>query len=768
MKKIISIILAVFIAVVLIPYAVTSNEVEPIVVEFSHVQGFYDEEFMLELTSQAHEIYYTTDGSVPSVSSANSKEYTEPIQVKIGDSVDVFTINAVAVSAGEASDVFTHSYVKGKNVKKRFSSDTLIFSLSSDPHGLFDHHDGIFVSGIDREKWHEENPNEAPKPTADANFNRRGRESEREVHVTMFDSKGSLHISQNAGMRIKGGWSRQDSQKSLELYARNEYGKRNFTYPFFGELSHDGNFINRYRRVRLRNGGNDREFGFMRDEFSQEMFRKAGFPDTQYHTPAAVFLNGEYYGVAWLKSPRTENHWSRRYGGDEDSFQIIGGKEDADDGEEIAIEDWQEVFGLAKQGFSGSKGSERFSEFSERVCIDNLILYYAVQLYINNEDWPNNNVEMWRYVKSDGEKVKNPYLDGKWRFIAQDAEFAWNLYNPNKVNENTINNVLTGQGHMSGSSVILNAVLERDDMKAKLANTIVDLIEGAFNPETAVHVAADLIDRIKSEHNYALRVNVITPDNPDWPSPNGVGDSRRFLREFIQNRPDVMYNAIETTLGFEADDTYKVELSVGENGEAVMNSRPVSAGEKTVGNYYSTAEIAIKAKPFPDYVVDYWKVDGETVLGFNKEEIVAPANSRVELFFKKCPDLETNGSLRIEGVRLCQERNSYVVIHNPTEATLSTKGMFLSDSKNRKKWEMPAVNVGAGEELTIVMRDNENTHALKRGRAGFNISVGERLRLSDSDVKVVSRVEVTLMGENEIQKRRNDGKFELVKIEGDK
>ncbi|MCL2037074.1 MAG: CotH kinase family protein, partial [Oscillospiraceae bacterium] len=456
----------------------------PFEVKFSHEAGFYSEEFLLELSvpeeyGEDSQIWYTTgedvtgivlpaeasrlsrhDGGVTPVPSAPSTLYVEPIVVSIPPDVNVFTVSAIFVGGGKVSQPVTRSYVRGTDVENRFHSDMVVFSLYSDVFGLYDYNDGIFVPGIDRDEWREEYiriNGRAPDPwkwdtelppTSPANFNRRGRGSERAVHVEMFDSSGERFIAQRAGMRVKGGWSRGTfvyEQKSLEFYARNSYGDRdNFLFPIFGEqYAEDGNLMHRYRRFRLRNGGSDREQSYLRDELSHTLFKQAGFDDVQGHRPAVVFLNGEYYGLSFVKTPRTEDHWRRRYGGEESGFVIIGSNERGSVGCETpgcgrvipglgetggrtpasnvircgssnqcgrvdceiyqsglddgcvengrcrGTSDWREIRRLVlgsggEENPDGLDDDKAFAEFCERVDIDNLIHYYALEMYIAN------------------------------------------------------------------------------------------------------------------------------------------------------------------------------------------------------------------------------------------------------------------------------------------------------------------------------------------------------------------------------------------------
>jgi len=553
---------------------------EGVQVLFSHEAGFHDTRIELTLSSSEPDatVFFTADGSVPcpdgsgttSVFSDGDLIEIEPPRPRNGfNHVDVLSVSAIAVtgesSERETSRIFVQTFISGTGVFERFGDEVLVFALTTDPHGLFDHYDGIFVEGIDRQRWREENPGQSPIPPSPANFNRRGRESEREVHVEMFDSSGEMHISQRAGMRVRGGWSRASTQKSIGLIARREYGDRHtFRFPFFAnELDLNDEVIDRYRRIRLRNGGNDRENATIRDELGHTLFRQAGLPDTQSHVPGAVFLNGEYYGAVWVKSPLTENHWARRYGSISDNFEILSECELGLDGEPRAVDDWaefRELFALPEDE-SADVGERltnqaNWEEFNSRVCIDNLMLYYAMQLYIANEDWPGGNMQMWRYFESEESEpigTRHELLDGRWRFIAQDIEFAWNLYDRGTVDLNSIETVRTGHNQMGGQSQLLDALLEREDMRQKLAETLVELMEGVFAPDNVISTMDSLIALNRNEIRYALEADLFYPDNEHWPNEFSMQDSQNLIRAFARRRAEYMVRFIYESLGISVE-----------------------------------------------------------------------------------------------------------------------------------------------------------------------------------------------------------------------
>ena len=93
---------------------------------------------------------------------------------------------------------------------------TLIFSITSDPYNLYDYEYGILIPGKLRDDFIKENPNKHIDPPDPANFNIRGRESEREAYLEILEPDGHVVASQKAGIRVYGGWSRANLQKSIK------------------------------------------------------------------------------------------------------------------------------------------------------------------------------------------------------------------------------------------------------------------------------------------------------------------------------------------------------------------------------------------------------------------------------------------------------------------------------------------------------------------------------------------------------------------------
>lgn len=324
-------------------------------IAFSPEESFFSEDITVELTAKDKNarIYYTTDGSTPT---EKSSAYSSPIKVRSGKDVTAKTIKAIAVSEDGTSEVFTKSYVTGDDVAERFEDGTYVFVLSTDDVNLYDYEKGIAVAGKIRDDWiaNEYDGKSEITPNDPANWNQEGMDGERPMYVEAFSSSGELLVSQQAGARVAGAYSAAVDQKSWKLIARTMYtpDKGKFGYPFFSDATDEsGAILTKIDRIVLRNGANDREFAGVRDELSMSLAKQSGYLDAQSTAPAAVFLNGKYYGFAWLHQNFSRAYLEERYGGTKDNYQVVGKAEGeiVDENAEGAADDYNKVLELAKE-----------------------------------------------------------------------------------------------------------------------------------------------------------------------------------------------------------------------------------------------------------------------------------------------------------------------------------------------------------------------------------------------------------------------------------
>lgn len=465
-------------------------------VTFSKPSGTYDTEFALSLTSGAGEtIYYTLDGSDPR-DSATRIEYQSEITVKdrkgdanvltaidpsLYDSANVrwdseqkkfvttlslpsdsdidkiTTIRATSKdSAGTYSPVQTCSYfvgamanhIKGiESYAKAAGIPLSIMSISMNQEDLFDSKKGIYVHGDIFDKALEEYL--ASGKTIDgrnavdtarhlsANYNQKGKGWERPAHIDYFESDGTTttcQVSQDCGIRIQGNFSRSDLQKGFRLFAREEYGEKNFKYPFFGTNSKNdqGEVISKFKKLTLRNGGNCAFTSKFNDAFWESLIGNLKV-DKQAMRACVVYLNGEYWGLYILEEDFNDTFFEQKHGVNKDDVVVYKGDAEAlaqgyklDEGalpEGVTQEDY--YFQPLLKFFANHenlKNPANYKIFAELVDVESIRDYFAMNIWVNNKwDWPGKNWSMWKTTKID---PTIPYADGKWRLCSYDLDFG--------------------------------------------------------------------------------------------------------------------------------------------------------------------------------------------------------------------------------------------------------------------------------------------------------------------------------------------------------
>ena len=734
---------------------------DKLTITFSQKKNFYDKDIDVAITCSdtSADIYYTTDGNDPG---DWATKYTGKITLKAGKEEKCTTIKAVAIKDGMQSDVTVKSYIVGKNVFKRFSEDTLVFVLSADEYDLYDYYHGIAVEGYLRDQYikNDYDGYSEINPDAPANYNIRGRAGERPMYVEVYSNTGEELISQAAGARVAGGWSRANSQKSWRLIARKEYDPDNgkFKYPFFTDNTDaEGLFLTKYDRITLRDGANDREFGGVREELSAVLANDAGFPDTQAVRPAAVYLNGKYYGYSWLHEAFSEDYLEMMYGGNKDNYRIIGSKElemESDDPEDKqALAEWDKVIKLAQGDLTNEAN---FKEFCSLVDIDDLMLYYAMEIYVDNKDWPGNNFKVWRYYPSKGEKVTSKYLDGKWRFLFYDAEFAWGLYE-NGYSDDTLYEVKEFD-HMQGGSSILNGLMKRDDMRRRFAQTICELEAGAFSPEHVKARLDELVTVSEKEQLYALENGYTS----EWSNEGIFRYNHDLIRDYADKRPAVMDKSIKNNFGFEVK-KYAVNVKAPTGASVKLGSMELASGENASVLYFNVCKPTLTAEPYEGYAFDYWEVNGKKVT--TKKLSLSSANAsnsniNVKLHLKK---VKTSGTVTVTKLYTAGDAD-YIVITNTTSKTVSLKGMHLSDKASKPdKFTIKNVSIKAGKSVTFVLQNNKDKSALAKYKTNFSLKTGETLYFTDKKNNVIASVPVLELKKGKALVLGADGKYHIKK-----
>jgi len=509
---------------------------------FSKVGGFYTDAFDLEITSDDSEveIYYTTDGSDPVPGNSGTKQYTGKIRIASrageanvlsmfrdvstdfanpwrapnGEVFKCTTLKAVAVRRdGSRSKVVTHSYFVDPGIKTRYTLP--VISVVTDYNNLFDPQIGIYHA---------------------SNAEKSGEEWERPAHIEFFEPGGKLGFSQNIGLRIHGGYTRKFPQKSFRIYADGKYGDLGeFKYEIFPGLTKRVNDkkMKNFERLILRQAGNDWSSAYMRDEVLQSLLSHIKTLDTQAARPAILFLNGEYWGIYYVRERYDKEYLKEHYNLDDKKVAILeptqtisveyGTQEDAD-------AYTNEVINYLKS--NSITQTSTYEYIKTKIDIDNYIVYNIAEIFFGNTDWPGNNVTIWRYKTDDGQyHPEAPYgQDGRWRWMLKDVDFGFGLYNK-PVNHDTLSYAagdrVEGTGNPEWSTFLFRTLLQNTEFRNQFINTFADHLNTTFVPERVIEVINNfesILSPEMTEHANRwtnIKMTASNPGNPGWGDPTG-------------------------------------------------------------------------------------------------------------------------------------------------------------------------------------------------------------------------------------------------------
>lgn len=464
---------------------------------FSRETGFYEEDFYLKIYAPTENIYYTLDGSDPTESSfryeeplliedASKHENTNSMRQDVSAGfvakedeyaapdylIDKCTVLKVAYydENGVRSEVEERIYFVDFEDKEGYEGVNII-SITSELDNLFSDETGIYVLGETYKNSIEGvNKEETDWCLWPANYTNGGRPWEREANITVFNEDGEHVLSQKAGIRIQGGASRGLNPKSLNIYAREEYGDNRLRYDFWGTGYYP-------KRMTLSAGGNDNR-GKMLDRLGSELTENCDFATMNYE-PYVLFLNGEYWGFYYLTEKYDEHYIEQYYGVDQDNVIIVKAGE-LETGNPEDINRYLEMTNYIE---TADLTIEENYEFAcELLDMESLIDYFAAEIYMARLiDWPTSNYALWRTRSTSNQE----YEDGKWRWMLFDLNTA--AMQEESIEHDTLARVIR-------KSPMFKNLWSNAEFREDFCERILEMAETIFEKEQVVEKVSDYVD----------------------------------------------------------------------------------------------------------------------------------------------------------------------------------------------------------------------------------------------------------------------------------
>ena len=534
---------------------------------FSENSGFYepDETITISLSSENPdaEIRFTIDGTEPQPFS-NLYEYP-------------YTINRDVIVRAKT---FLSGWIPSKTESKTYifdsPKDLPVVFITADPNSFFDEDTGMYASGADADQNF---------PHFGANF---WEDWERPIHFEILELDGSGY-SANAGAKIFGGWSRGFPQKSLSIFARSQYGPSQFNYGFFPDLG-----FSNYESIVLRNSGNDWESTMMRDGFITSIADSLNIDHQQYR-PAVLYINGDYWGIQNIREKVNEHFIASNHNlnaEDVDLLDIQGFNDEnivhGTNADYLNLLDYLENENMSEEVVQNA--------IENWIDIESYFSYQVFQIYIDNQDWPGNNIKFWRDHRPGG----------KWRWVLYDTDFGFSIWDQNAYTNNTLEFALDENGpgwpNPPWSTFIIRKLLENNHFKNLFINIYCDLLNSVFEPEYVTSHLESIKSAIEGEiFDHRSRWF----NNGNWPNSATNWENKiNNMINFSDNRPAHALSHLREQ--FDLPNQNQIILDVLPEGSGKIKLNSLNIVDRWTGYYFPNIPIKIRAIPKPGYSFSGW------------------------------------------------------------------------------------------------------------------------------------------------------------------
>ncbi|MBO7413070.1 MAG: CotH kinase family protein [Fibrobacter sp.] len=396
--------------------------------------------------------------------------------------------------------------------------------------------------------------------------------------------------------KISGQYSRAKEKKSFSVTFREQYGDKRLKYNLFPDHPE----LTKFKAFSVRNFGNNCGNDYVRDRVGTQITEGLDV-DYQRGRYVIVYYNGAYYGIHDMRERNNEYYYETKYGIDGNDIDLLDANDEATAGSSadyVAMMDW------LQSNTNSLKEDANFNKVAEQIDIDNYINYMQTEMFINNRDWPHNNLKKWRVASKKT----------KWKWFIYDTDFGFGTnYSMNTTNifsyvtSQNGTQMAAGFGMGGGGNgtaketLLLRKLLENASFARAFVNRFVVLLSSYFTSERILKMVNDLQSQVQSE---------MARDQEFWGfNASSMDQDFATITNFASSRQQQVTSEMESFFGL-ADTGVQMTIGTSGSGEVLVDGLPLGKSSLTA-KFYSNVPVTLIARATNGAVFSSWS-DGVT------------------------------------------------------------------------------------------------------------------------------------------------------------
>ena len=406
-----------------------------------------------------------------------------------------------------------------------------------------------------------------------------------------------------------------------------EYG---FLDPAVTSATHPDNRL--YRRLVLRTP-NINDVAFSR--LFQPVYEGIG----GRMRPAIKFINGEYWGIVFLRDRFDQHHLAYHYGLDPDNLIQVNIKY----GHEVGSSALR-VFNLDNgiptdmELFYGMRDfiirhdmsdDASYAQAQTMLCMESFIDHLILKIFAGDDHYAPEYV-FWRVREPENQGLG----DSRWRVFVKDFDSTLQT-------GNYVTGLATGTHPRPFGFELFQSLLANESFRHYFINRFADLINAHFHPDRFQTIIQESYDEVAPYWiELSQRWNHAALSNPDRPF---TPTHRQNLVNWSNQHPERQRQHIRQHFGIPGTVDLTLAVSDPEHGIVQVNTIQVSADTPGIndppypwtGVYFTGIPVALQALPAKGYLFAGWRINGATEFHSTEDAITLTlsADAEVEAVF---------------------------------------------------------------------------------------------------------------------------------------